>query len=331
MLESRVSDIYRKAGRFLAAMVIGAYGLSGCSASQQPSSMPLKTADGSYPATPAPSQNILLYAAGNRKSYVLSYPDGTLVGRIDRPSFGACSDSNGNVYMTGVGSVAEFAYGQTTPFASANVPGTAYSCSVDPTTGDLAVVVFCSSGCTDEVAIFPSLADPPQFYETSALTQMLYCGYDAAGNLFVDGYDKQHFALAELPAGQTTFSPIAVGQTINIPGQVQWDGQYMTLEDAYNPVIYRLAISGSSATPVGSTQLHSVGRRAGQSWIGKGIVVVPTAPNAKRAIELGVWLYPRGGNRLHVIKWFLTPHKQITGVTMSVLPSGQMGPRLQHR
>jgi hypothetical protein len=284
--------------------------------------MPLSAAERSAPASPGP-QNILLYAGGNRKSYVLSYPTGTLVGMIHRPSFGACSDSSGNVYMTGVGSVAEFAYGELTPFATAIVPGTAYSCSVDPTTGNLAVVVFCASGCSQEVAIFSDLGAPPQLYQSSALTQMLYCGYDAAGNLFVDGYGNQHFALAELPAGESTFSPISVSQSINVPGQVQWDGQYLTVEDAYGPPqIYRLAISGSAATAVGSTQLVGVGRRAGESWIGEGIVAVPTGPNAKRAIELGIWLYPSGGERLHLIKWFLTGNKQITGVTISVLPSG---------
>ena len=312
--------IFRQAGHFLAAIVLVGSAVVGCSG-PQPNAMLIHPAYRSSPASPVPIQNILLYAGGNRESYVLSYSDGTLVGTIDRPSFGVCSDSNGNVYMTGVGSVAEFAYGQTTPFATANVPGTAYSCSVDPTTGDLAVVVFCTSGCTDEVAIFPSLASPPQFYQTSALTQMLFCGYDAGGNLFVDGYAKQHFGLVELPAGGSTFSPISVSQSINVPGQVQWVDQYLTVEDAYNPVIYRFSISGSAATTVGRTQLYSIGRRAGQSWIGQGMVVVPTGRNSKRATALGAWLYPHGGKRLNVIKGFLTMHKQITGVAITTPPS----------
>ncbi|HMF28973.1 MAG TPA: hypothetical protein VKE42_09385, partial [Candidatus Cybelea sp.] len=187
----------------------------------------------------------------------------------------------------------------------------------------LAVVVFCKSGCGDEVAVFTSLNYLPQLYQTSGLTQMFYCGYDGSGNLFVDGYNKQHFGLAELPAGGATLSSISVDQAINVPGQVQWDGSHLTIEDAYDPVIYQFAISGSSASAVGSTHLHPIGRRATESWILPGIVAVPTGPNGKRAIEIGVWLYPGGGTRLKLMKGFITAHKEITGLTMSVLPSGR--------
>jgi hypothetical protein len=223
--------------------------------------------------------------------------------------------------MTGVGSVAEFAYGQTVPFATASVPGTAYSCSVDPVSGDLAVVIFCTSGCGDEVAIYTNLNYPPQFYQSSYLTQMLFCGYDGSGNLFVDGYSKQKFALAELPAGGATFSQISVDQAINDPGQVQWDGTYLSVEDTYRPTIYQFAISGSAATAVSNTRLHQVGRRAAQSWLGAGIVAVPTGPHGKRPVEIGVWTYPHGGQPLSILKGFVANHKQINGVTMSVLPN----------
>lgn len=311
-------EAYRTASRLAAALLIEIVMLPGCAGYKQPDSIPMSNARRS-PATS--NQKILLYAGGNKFSYVVPYPGGTLLGKIHRPSFGACSDASGNVYMTGVGSVAEFAYGQTTPFATASVPGTAYSCSVDPTTNDLAVVVFCASGCGDEVAVFTTLNYSPQLYQTSALTQMTFCGYDAGGNLFVDGYDKQQFALAELPTGGSTFSPISVDRSINDPGQVQWDGSYLTIEDTYHPIIYQFAISGSTATTVGSTRLRQIGLRAGQSWIGSGIVAVPMGMLGKRAIQIGIWPYPSGGKRLSLINGFGKNGKQITGLTMSMLPS----------
>jgi hypothetical protein len=152
---------------------------------------------------------------------------------------------------------------------------------------------------------------------------MFFCGYDGSGNLFVDGYSGQHFGLAELAAGGAAFSAISVDRTINVPGQVQWDGNYITVEDAYQPVIYQFAILLSSGTTVGITRFHQIGRRAAESWIGAGIVAVPTGPNAKRAIEIGIWPYPSGGKPLSFIKGFVGNHKEITGVAMSILPSGR--------
>jgi hypothetical protein len=300
------------------ALLILAIAVGGCGGTRSSASIPTAAQERARPANS--SQNILLYAGGNKISYVLSLA-GTLVGTIDRPSYGTCSDSSGNVYMTGVGSVAEFAYGQTTPFATASVPGTAYSCSVDPTTGDVAVVLFCATGCGDEIAVFTNLNYPPQLYQTSALTQMLFCGYDASGDLFVDGYNKAHFALAELPAGASTFSPIAVDQAINDPGQVQWDGHYMTVEDAYLPVIYQFSISGSAATTVGAVHFWPVGRRAAESWIAHGLLAVPTGRHGKRAVEIGIWFYPSGGKRAILLKGFVANHRLITGVTIAVLPN----------
>jgi hypothetical protein len=194
---------------------------------------------------------------------------------------------------------------------------------VDPTTGDLAVVVFCSSGCTDEVAVFTNLNYPPQLYQTSALTQMLFCGYDGSGNLFVDGFNKTLFAVAELPFGGTTFSSLSVVQAIKDPGEVQWDGQHITIEDTFDPAIYQYSVDGSVASIVGSTGFRKIGRRAAQSWIGPGIVAVPTGKYGKRAVEIGIWAYPSGGKRLSLIKGFIHSHKQITGIAMSILPSGR--------
>jgi hypothetical protein len=301
-----------------AIVALAAVSLASCSARQQAGAPYIA---GSSAGRDSSSSNDLLYVAGNAESYVVAYPSGTVVGTIDRPSFADCSDSQGNVYMTGVGSIAEFAHGSTIPSATAYFSGTAYSCSADPTTSNLAAVIFCTSGCSDEVAIFTNPSAPPQTYTVSNMTQLLYCAYDNAGNLYVDGYNGAHFALAELPAGGSAFVPISVTQAINVPGQVQWDGQYLAVEDRFHPIVYQFAVSGSAATLISSTRMHPMGTRAQESWIGDGLIAVPTGPHAKRAIEIGIWNYPSGGKRIATLSGFIKKHRQINGVTFSFLPS----------
>ena len=99
---------------------------------------------GSWMASDAGRQP-LVYAGGDVASYVFSLRSGKVVGSIAETSFGTCSDSNGDVFFTQVKRIVEYAHGGLTPIASFAVPGTAFSCSVDATRGDLAAVVFCLS------------------------------------------------------------------------------------------------------------------------------------------------------------------------------------------
>jgi hypothetical protein len=262
----------------------------------------------------------LVYAGGDAQSYVFSFPTGKLVGNIAGTSFGTCADSQGDVFFSRVRSVVEFAHAGTTPIALYSVPGTAYSCSIDPTTGDIAVVVFCLSGCGDEIALFKAGdTEPVQTYSDPALTSMSYCGYDNDGNLFVDGYNGSQFRLAELPVGGSTFTTITLKQSVPFAGQVQWDGHYMTLELPLHPVIYRLQIAGSRGSVVGTTRLDGVGLKAGQSWIHGSRVIVPTGPFTKRPIEIITWQYPAGGKPSHTWDGFIGPnHQQLDGVTFSL-------------
>jgi hypothetical protein len=271
---------------------------------------------------PGASKGTLVYAGGDAQSYVFSFPAGKLVGNIAGTSSGTCSDSQGDVFFTRVRSVVEFAHGGTTPIAIYNVPGNAYSCSVDPTTGNLAVVVFCLTGCGDDVDVFKGGAtEPPKVYGDPALSSMLFCAYDSQGNLYVDGYSGSRFALAELPAGSSSYTSITLSQSIQYGGQLQWDGQYVTVETTINPAIYQIAVAGSAGTVVGTVRLKGVGLRATQSWIGNGRVAVPTGPFTKRAIEIIFWKYPQGGEPTNSFEHFIGKgHQQVVGVTFSVSP-----------
>lgn len=265
----------------------------------------------------------LLYVGGDQQTYVFRYPGGKPVATIPTGSFGMCSDAQGDVFLTHVGSIEQYAHGATTPVSTIQAPGTVYSCAVDPTTGNLAAVVFCLSGCGDSVLVYSRDGLPPKRYRDKKLRSMLFCGFDPSGNLYVDGYDgKGTFNLAKLPAHRHAFKNFTFGQNIEAAGQVQWDGAYMTVETRFMPQIYRLKVSRSTGTIVGSTQLTGSGERASQSWIQGDTVILPTGPQRKRPKIVLMWKYPKAGHVIRAIKGFIPRERMIDGVTVSVAPKG---------
>jgi hypothetical protein len=267
----------------------------------------------------------LLYVGGDQETYIFRYPGGRLVGKIDTGSFGMCSDAQGHVFLTHVGKIEEYAHGGTTPIATLSVPGTAYACAVDPTTGKLATVVLCFSGCGAEIAIYPQpFGLPPRTYQDPGLKAMLFCGFDPAGNLYVDGYDSSGaFVLGELAPDGGSFTNITFDQSIQAAGQVQWDGTYITVETRIDPKIYQLQISGSTGTIAGTTELTGAGFRAAQSWIQGHSIILPNGPEKKRPKIVRIWKYPKGTRQTGVIKGFIPRHRIIDGLTVSVAPGSR--------
>jgi hypothetical protein len=269
---------------------------------------------------PGVTGRTLFYAGGDESSYVFA-SSGKVVGQIAETSFGTCSDRNGDVFFTQVQQIVEYAHGATTPKAIFTAPGTVYACSVDPTTGNLAAVVFCLSGCGTEVSVWSTPGDPVANYSDANLSSLLYCAYDKSGNLYVDGYNGSIFGLAELPAAQTAFVNYTVSQNISFAAQIQWDGTYVAVETKDSPTIYQLQLYGSTATVVGQTTLSGIGTRATQSWIFGGKVAVPTAPGTRRAIEVLFWKYPGGGYPVRSFSGFIGKgHAMLDGVTLSKPP-----------
>ena len=262
-----------------------------------------------------------LYVGGDQETYIFKYPGGRLLGTIATGSFGMCSDARGHVFITRVKALLEFSH-LGSPVTTYNVAGTAYSCAVDPKTQNVAVVVFCLSGCGDSIAVYrQNFQGPPRTFHDSKLHSMLYCGYDGAGNLYVDGYDNNNkFMISELPAGAEKFTNIIFSHNIAAAAQIQWDGTSMTVETRLEPKIYRLKISHSRGRIVSATHLTDVGARSAQSWIQGKAVIVPTGPGSKRPKVIGIWKYPEGGNEMRLLSGFIPPERQIDGVTVSVRP-----------
>jgi len=261
--------------------------------------------------SPAAKKSDLLYISddGNYKVYIYSYPKANLLGTLDSAygsPGGMCVDKSGNIFIAEFNGydVLEYAHGGTTPIAVLTDPGQPVGCSLDPTSGNLAVSnEYGPSGGYGDIEIYTGAQGSPQTYYTdpNIMSGIHFCAYDNQGNLFVDGTTRYNqFALAELPKGSSAFTYIALSQTINTPGGIQWDGKYVALGDeGANPsVIYQLAITGSSATVVGTTTLSSTSR-VRTFWIPD---VGSSKKQGRRVIApsiygtVGYYSYPGGGS-----------------------------------
>jgi hypothetical protein len=270
----------------------------------------------------------LLYVADEATGdvYVYSYPKGKLKGTLtgfSTPS-GICSNKAGEVFvLNGGGSTVEvFAHGGSTPIRTLNLPGyPELNCSVDPTTGNLALGVLAGS-CGDCIAVFTNAQGIPTTYAPSGQSGIPGCGYDNVGNLFCDAYGSGNkFALFELPAGSANITSISVSGDSGLKaGPVQWDGKYLAFGSGATGMIYQIALSGSTGSIEGSTSLAGTGW-VWQFWIAKtqGVhqgprIIVPTYAGSASA-EVGYFNYPAGGSPTQTITGFSQPD----GATLSVI------------
>ena|ERR1700729_4426151 len=312
------------------ALAIGAAAalLTGCGGSQPPIGAPgavpqsrsvAKHADrsGSWMLPEAKSED-LVYAEGGGCGGVciLSYSDGMLVGSIALSGGvgGDCSDSQGNVFITNGTQVLEFAHGGTSPIATLALPGTdAVACGVDPKTGNLAVIF--GGGSAGNIAIFANATGSPTLY--TAGIGPYFCGYDNNGNLFVDGLYSRQIALVELLYRSASFTPLTINGDVGDPGQIQWDGSYITYEGRvpHHIKISRLSVSGTTVNVVGTTHLKDV-RFAHQSWLAASRVILPYSTQGFDSNKISVWRYPKGGKA--VVKFGnFGQQTQFLGVTLS--------------
>lgn len=291
--------------------------MAGCGAQTGWTGAPPMTSTTMVQAKAAKMSGDLVYASGGCAGVcVFTYPGAKLEASISLtfPVGGVCSDSTGNVFVTNNAQVLEYAHGGTTPIATLSLPGSSIACGVDPKTGDLAVA--CCGGSVGNVAIFANATGTPTLY--NAGNGASYLGYDNNGNLFVSGYINDKNALAELPYGSSSFIPITIKSKSGGPGQVQWDGSHITIENQIDHIfIARLNISGSAATVVGKTGLKGP-KWSTQSWISGNRVVVPYSSRGGITSKLGIWSYPKSGKVVVPFGDFgQTANTRILGVTVS--------------
>jgi DNA-binding beta-propeller fold protein YncE len=265
-----------------------------------------------HAAAPAARSSDLLYVSDTETSdvYVFSYPKGalvqTLTGFVD-PA-GECVDKSGDVFIanTGGSNVLEYAHGGTSAIATLKDPGYfPVGCSIDPTTGNLAVTNFSTTSSThgDLVIYKQAKGRARGHYTDPTMNEMVLCGYDDAGNLFVDGLNQSSaFEFDELGQGSTKLTNIALNQSIESAGGVEWDGKYVTVGDQATDTIYQFSVSGKKGTEVGSTTLGGA-VQVFQYWIEGSKVIGPDAG----ASDVGIWPYPRGGSPVKTISGLYAP------------------------
>jgi|HubBroStandDraft_6_1064221.scaffolds.fasta_scaffold00108_47 hypothetical protein len=238
----------------------------------------------------------LIYASSKNATYIVTFPEGKILKQFavfGPPSL--CSNSQGNVFFPGHNVVTEYAHGGISPIGSLNDSGfSAWGCASDPKTGNFAAANNASlpSYGPGSVAIYQKGSGDPKFFTDPGITSYFYCTYDGNGNLFVVG-DSQStpFALAELPYGSQTFINISVNKAVPSFGEIHWDGHYLALAADLTRVIYRLSVSGSKATVIGTTTLRRIEQPRRSFALQDNTVVTPTAHNDRR---LGFWNYPSG-------------------------------------
>ncbi len=282
--------------------------IAGCSASRSSSGAgPVPFEKASW-VSPNARHGDLLYISniGDATVTIYSWPKGEFVGSLSglfvEPE-GLCSDNNGNVFITDdyLEETFEFVHGSSTVTQTLTDPGyVPNGCAVNPVNGDLAVANkigptrHSSKLGRGSVAIYRNASGTPINLVPHDVYSEYFCGYDANGDLFVNGYSEnaRHARFAELPNGSGSFHKLKLNRNIDYVGGVQWDGQYLAIGDAHR--IRRFSITAGRGTQAGSTPLR--GATAVEQFTIQGSRVV--GPDEVNAV---IWSYPAGGSPIKVI------------------------------
>jgi hypothetical protein len=304
--------------------------LTGCSwQSGGPGTMPegITTSDhaalgGSW-MLPEAKRGDLLYVGSpvTDDVYVYTYPGGKLVGTLtglDNPQ-GLCSDTKGNVWTTNADShgnsyLAEYAHGGTTAIATLDDSGfLSLACSVDPTTGDLAV-----GQSIDDVAVWRNGRGKPRHYLTSCCVfASSTITYDGSGNaIFADFRTRSGW----LPNGHSKVMKFGLQPHLRRHGVFDWDGKYLGVlvfsRKLRQEEVIQYKVSGGMARQVGTVPLSGVAGVNGDGQFvvqDSGMVLTDS-----RTGSVYFYNYPAGGNPTHTLSGLDDPY----GVTVSIAPSG---------
>jgi hypothetical protein len=248
----------------------------------------------------AQKQPNLLYIANSGTSdvTVYTYLDGKgllLVGTLTGFSSpaGMCTDSAGNVWIPDANTrrIYEYAHGGTKRIDTIQQQsGYPSACSVNPDTGDLAVVSKHPNGKYQSytlVEVYPKGSKTGTPHSAPhGFKDVEFVAYDNASNLYADGtpcfrdncyYDKNGPpGLYELANGRSEFQRLSFrGATLYQPTAINWVKPILLLGDRNfqnqgTSGAYKVVVAGSKATVVGTLpfdgtqQAYGFSRRAGR-------------------------------------------------------------------
>jgi hypothetical protein len=299
--------------------------VAGCGGSQPP----IGAADMRQPSIQraTSSGSALLYVMmGPSGTYMLTYPGFKQVKRIRVSGLSTSNPNNGEVLIGGInGTLNLYAHGGTNPIHVFDLSSDVfpYDGAFDPTSDAIAITGNMAESRSGHVYVYRTSTSYPIVYTVPKIPYLRFIGYDATGDLFVDGFNsKKDYLLAELPKGGTAFVDLTIGGAIRSMHSIQWDGNYITVFDRAS--IYRLQISGSTATIVGQTKLTGSRVGSGEFWIQGDTVIGPHVSDRPRNGRwVGFWHYPTGGRAYVLIKNLSKGQKEarVTSATVSVAPS----------
>ncbi len=287
----------RKLVRF--ALSIGTATLfASCGELQAPISAP-----GTIPQSRAIKNQALLYVvANNGYANFVTYPEGEKVGSIDFGLYSyltaACSDRSGNVWIVNYGALDKYAYGSTKAIRIRSLPFGVAGCAADLASNDLAAV---GQG---GVGVIRNERGKAHVYHTKSYYKLRSCGYDASGDLFVDGVQAYNGSAVflELPSGSSKLVKLTLGKKIGDPGQIQWDGHYVAIQDRKKPYdIYQVSFSGNKGTVMNTVTFTGLRKPVMPSWIQGATAIVPYSQHGKFSDAVGFFNYPAGGAAIKVL------------------------------
>jgi hypothetical protein len=266
---------------------------------------------------------------------IYNYRTGNEVGILRGFNYpaGQCVDASGDVWVTNDGefSVVEYAHGGKSPMRTLHTDNYPFGCSIDPTTGNLAVATFNESSRVGDVDVFSKARGGPMSYSSSSCNDMASPGYDNEGNLYLLARNSST-TVCELPHGGTALRTVSINVAITAPAGVMWDGKHITLTDGNyqstrTAVIYRATESHSgNLKVVGGTRVTCYDR--GNDLHAPFIVGKKNTPvnqqegNAIVGADyfcnhdaLEFWHYPAGGNPFKAIALDEAPNGQAVSIS----------------
>ncbi len=336
----KLPSLPRLAGTLLATALLGgcANGVPSSTIVPTTGSTSLRQAglprDASWISPGAASAHTLVYVAMNGEGGVgfygveiFAWPSLKLVGKIAHYGSvgGACSDSNGNVYIILNGyatstfpAIEKFSHGGKLLSTYTDSNGRPNGCAVNPQNGDLAVTNFlglgyCGESCwyPGNLVVYSSPSSPPTVYTNSTEQNYFYPAYDPKGNLWETGGDNVGttwlYSCASGSCNETALS----GATIHFPAGLQWVKSLKSLMIFDAACNRPSSNSGSCGYLVSSQGLLSskttYDNFQGGATCNIGQAVL--APNGKSVVSgdgetfcgytpstLDAWAYPAGGN-----------------------------------
>ncbi|MGA2759983.1 MAG: hypothetical protein ABSF08_06675 [Candidatus Cybelea sp.] len=284
-------------------------GLSGCVASQLHDALPsAMTAHRPWMASGLTNQDLVYVSNVDNEVTVYTASNQKLVGVLTNftQPMGECVDGGGNVYITdhAAEQILEYAHGARKPIKTfSDSPYSPYTCTIDPTTGDLAVADNGDSSQEGDIVIWPPGSGQPTRYTDSQILNFSAAAYDSSGNLLAsNGYSYGHkTGLAWLPHGGTRLINVTVpgskgAQNWDLSG-IAWDGQYFVIDAYY---LYRVSLIHGQAYYVDELLLDypEDTHPSGPLWIyklGSQLHVIDGIVGASYGGAVGTWSYPGGG------------------------------------